>query len=116
MPDEKLFQLAERGTLRDADVLKSQVTRMLEDSKSRALVDNFAGQWLNLAMLDELVPDPDAFPDFDADLRNAMKQESLLLFETTMREDRNLLEFLDADFTFMNDRLAKHYGRDGVKG
>ena len=116
MPDEKLFQLAERGTLRDADVLKSQVTRMLEDSKSRALVDNFAGQWLNLAMLDELVPDPDAFPDFDADLRNAMKQESLLLFETIMREDRNLLEFLDADFTFMNDRLAKHYGRDGVKG
>lgn len=116
MPDEELFHLAERGTLRDADVLKSQVTRMLNDSKSRAFVDNFAGQWLNLAMLDEIVPDPDVFPDFDVALRDAMKQESLLLFETILREDRSLLEFLDADFTFMNDRLAKHYGRDGVKG
>lgn len=116
MPDEELFHLAERGTLRDADVLKSQVTRMLNDAKSRALVDNFAGQWLNLAMLDEMVPDPDVFPDFDVALRDAMKQESLLLFETIMREDRSLLDFLDADFTFMNDRLAKHYGRDGVKG
>lgn len=116
MPDEELFRLAERGALRDADVLKRQVTRMLNDSKSRALVDNFAGQWLNLAMLDELVPDPDVFPEFDVALRSAMKQESLLLFDTIMREDRSLLEFLDADFTFMNDRLARHYGRDGFKG
>jgi len=116
MPDEELFRLAERGELRDADVLKRQVMRMLNDSKSRAIVDNFAGQWLNLQMLDEMVPDPDVFPDFDVALRDAMKQESLLLFETIMREDRSLLEFLDADFTFMNARLAKHYGRDGVKG
>tara|TARA_R110002072_G_scaffold238769_2_gene396327 strand:+ start:233373 stop:236159 length:2787 start_codon:yes stop_codon:yes gene_type:complete len=116
MPDEELSGLAERGKLRDANVLKSQVTRMLNDSKSRALVDNFAGQWLNLAMLDELVPDPNVFPDFDSALRNAMKQESLLLFETVMRENRSVLDFLDADFTYMNGRLAKHYGRDGVKG
>ena len=116
MPDEELFRLAERGALRDADVLRRQVTRILNDSKSRALVDNFAGQWLNLAMLDEMVPDPNVFPDFDVALRSAMKQESLLLFDTIMQEDRSLLEFLDADFTFMNDRLARHYGRDGVKG
>ncbi len=116
MPDEELFQLAERGELRNPDVLKRQVTRMLSDSKSRAVVDNFAGQWLNLAMLDEMVPDPNVFPDFDTALRNDMKQESLLLFETIMKEDRSLLDFLDADFTFLNARLAKHYGRTGVKG
>jgi hypothetical protein len=116
MPDEELFRLAERGELRKPDVLKHQVTRMLSDSKSRAIVDNFAGQWLNLALLDEMVPDPNEFPEFDGDLRNDMKQESLLLFETVMREDRSLLDFLDADFTFMNARLAKHYGRNGVTG
>ncbi len=116
MPDDELFRLAERGELRKPDVLKSQVTRMLSDSKSRAIVDNFAGQWLNLAMLDEMVPDPNVFPEFDANLRNDMKRESLLLFETIMKEDRNLLDFLDADFTFMNARLAKHYGRKGVTG
>ena len=116
MPDDELFQLAERGELRKPDILKQQVTRLLGDPKSKALVDNFAGQWLNLAMLDELTPDPNVFPDFDVALRNDMKQESLLLFETIMREDRSLLEFLDADFTFMNNRLAKHYGQEGVKG
>jgi len=116
MPDDELFLLAERGSVRDADVLKRQVTRMLKDSKSQAMVDNFAGQWLNLAMLDEMVPDPNIFPEFDVDLRNDMKRESLLLFEAIMKEDRNLLDFLDANFTFMNARLAKHYGRNGVTG
>lgn len=116
MPDEELFRLAERGELRKPDVLKRQVTRMLSDSKSRAIVNNFAGQWLNLAMLDEMVPDPNVFPEFDANLRSDMKRESLLLFEAIMKEDRSLLDFLDADFTFMNARLAKHYGRNGVTG
>jgi hypothetical protein len=116
MPDEELFHLAERGELRKPDVLKQQVVRLLGDPKSRALVDNFAGQWLNLAMLDEMTPDPNVYPNFDVALRDDMKQESLLLFETIMREDRSLLEFLDADFTFMNERLARHYGKDGVKG
>jgi hypothetical protein len=116
MPDEELFRLAERGELRNPDVLRRQVNRMLIDSKSRAIVDNFAGQWLNLQMLDEMVPDPNVYPDFDVALRNDMKQESLLLFETIMREDRSLLDFLDADFTFMNARLAKHYGKAGVEG
>lgn len=116
MPDDELFDLAERGELRNEDVLKKQVLRLLDDSKSRALVDNFAGQWLNLQMLDEMTPDPEVFPEFDAKLRDDMKRESLLLFETIMREDRSLLDFLDADFTFMTERLARHYGRDGVKG
>lgn len=116
MPDDELFDLAERGELRNEDVLKKEVLRLLDDSKSRALVDNFAGQWLNLQMLDETTPDPEVFPEFDAKLRNDMKRESLLLFETIMREDRSLLDFLDADFTFMNERLARHYGKDGIKG
>lgn len=116
MPDDELFRLAEQGELRKPDVLKRQVTRMLKHSKSQAMVDNFAGQWLNLAMLDEMVPDPNVFPEFDANLRNDMKRESLLLFETIMKEDRSLLDFLDADFTFMNARLAKHYGKSGVTG
>lgn len=116
MPDEELFDLAERGQLRDPDVLRTQVHRLLNDSKSRALVDNFAGQWLNLQMLDEIVPDPNVFPDFDESLRNDMKGESLLLFETIMREDHSLLDFLDADFTFMTERLARHYGQEGVQG
>jgi len=116
MPDEELFQLADRGELRKPEVLKRQVARLLADSKSQALVDNFAGQWLNLAMLDELTPDPNVFPDFDVALRDDMKQESLLLFQTIMRDDRSLLDFLDADFTFMNGRLARHYGQQGVQG
>ena len=116
MPDDELFRLAERGELRKPDVVKRQVTRMLKHSKSQAMVDNFAGQWLNLAMLDEMVPDPNVFPEFDTGLRNDMKRESLLLFETIMKEDRSLLDFLDADFTFMNARLAKHYGKSGVTG
>ena len=116
MPDQELFQLAERGELRKPNVLQEQVARMLSDSKSRALVDNFAEQWLNLRMLDELTPDPNAFPNFDAALREDMKQESLLVFEAVMGEDRSLLDFLDADFTFMNERLAQHYGVDGIQG
>ena len=116
MPDEELFQLAERGELRKPDVLKQQVARLLNDSKSRALVDNFAGQWLNLQMLDEMTPDPNVFPDFDIELRNDMKQESLLVFQAIMQGDRSVLDFLDADFTFMNERLARHYGIDNVKG
>jgi mono/diheme cytochrome c family protein len=116
MPDEELFQLAERGELRQPDVLKRQVARLLKDSKSRALVDNFAGQWLNLQMLDEMTPDPNVFPDFDVELRNDMQQESLLVFQAIMQDDRSVLDFLDADFTFMNERLARHYGVDGVTG
>lgn len=116
MPDEELFQLAERGDLRKPDVLKQQVSRMLSDPKSRALVDNFAGQWLNLQMLDEMTPDPDVFPDFDARLREDMKRESLLLFQAVMQDDLSVLDFLDASFTFVNERLARHYELENIKG
>ena len=116
MPDEELFRLAERGELRQPDMLKRQVVRLLSDSKSRALVDHFAGQWLNLQMLDELTPDPNVFPDFDVALRKDMQQESLLVFQAIMQDDRSVLDFLDADFTFMNQRLARHYGVNSVKG
>jgi hypothetical protein len=116
MPDDTLFDLASRGELRQPDVLNEQVRRMLDDPKSQTLVDNFAEQWLNLRLLDEMSPDPNAFPDFDPPLRDAMKRETLMLFEAVMREDRSLLDFLDADFTFVNEQLARHYGMDGIKG
>lgn len=116
MPDDELFDLASKGQLRRPDVLGQQVRRLLSDPKSQALVDNFAEQWLNLRMLDEMTPDPNAFPDFDMPLRNAMKRESLLVFAEVMQADRSVLDFLDADFSFVNERLARHYGMDGVKG
>jgi hypothetical protein len=116
MPDDELFTLAGRGELHDEAVLAQQVRRMIADPKSAALVENFAGQWLNLRNLDEATPDPKQFPGFDADLKHAMRRETELLFDAVMREDRRILEFLIADFTFVNERLAKHYGIDGVTG
>lgn len=116
MPDERLFMLADEGRLRDPDVLRSEVDRMLGDAKSRALVDNFAGQWLQLRDLTSLSPDPDRYPAFDEDLRLAMREETERFFEAVIREDRSILEFLTADFSFVNERLAKHYGMQGVRG
>jgi len=112
MPDAELFDLAAKGELRKPEILDRQVTRMLADQRSQALVNNFAEQWLNLRMLDEVSPDPAIFPDFDEELRGSMKRESLLLFETVMRDNRSILDFLDADFSYVNERLAKHYGID----
>jgi hypothetical protein len=89
---------------------------MLQSPKSRALVDTFAEQWLRLRSLDGHQPDPTAFPDFDKNLRKAMYDEAAMFFETVMREDRSVLEFLDSDYTFLNERLAKHYGIAGVSG
>ena len=114
MPDEELFQLAERGQLRKN--LEAQVRRMLKDPKSRALVENFAGQWLQLRNLAIVQPDKKLFPTFDAKLRTAMQRETELLFEHVLREDRSVFEFLTADYTFVNERLAKHYGMAGVLG
>ena len=116
MPDGELFQAAEEGTLRDPRKLESQIRRMLEDPKSYALVENFAGQWLQLRNLESISPDPDRFPEFDEELRTAMRRETELFFETIMREDRSIVDFLDARFTFLNERLARHYGIEGVKG
>ncbi|MCI0624454.1 MAG: DUF1592 domain-containing protein [Acidobacteria bacterium] len=116
MPDEELFEAAVNFKLRDPRVLRRQTQRMLEDPKSKALVENFAGQWLQLRNLDRTTPDPEVFPNFDNELRSAMRRETELFFETVMREDRSVLDFLDGKFTFLNARLARHYGIQRVDG
>jgi hypothetical protein len=116
MPDDELFNLAEQGQLRKPGVLEAQVKRMLRDPKSRALVENFADQWLQLRNLKDFSPDPKRFPTFNEPLRQAMLKETELFFDHVVREDRSILEFLDADYTFLNERLAEHYGIPGVKG
>jgi hypothetical protein len=116
MPDEELFRHAAQGTLHQGSTLAAQIRRMLQDGKSRALAENFAGQWLQTRGLKDFSPDPARFPDGDAALRAAMLKETELFFETIVREDRSVLEFLDADYTFVNERLARHYGIAGVRG
>jgi len=116
MPDDELFQLAERGQLGQPDVLKQQIRRMLQNEKSQALFDNFAAQWLNLRNLNDVTPNPDLFRDFSNELRADMRRETELLFQTVVREDRSVEDLLSADFTFVNGRLAGHYGINGVNG
>jgi hypothetical protein len=116
LPDEPLSDLARQGKLREGDNLEVQVRRMLADPKARALVENFADQWLQIRNLRTINPDRGRFPTFDEPLRAAMQQETERFFEAVMREDRSVLDFLDADFTFLNERLARHYGIEGVKG
>lgn len=114
MPDETLLTLAAEGRLRDQ--LEEQLQRMLRDPKSAAFVENFAGQWLTIRKLAYVAPDSKEFPNFDEDLRTAMARETELFFESIMREDRSILDFLDADYSFVNERLARHYGISGVEG
>jgi hypothetical protein len=114
MPDQELNDLALRGELRKN--IDSQIQRMLNDPKSSALVQNFAGQWLTLRKLETVDPDSKLFPRFDDDLKAAMQRETELFFEAILREDRSIMDLLDADFTFMNARLARHYGIDGIYG
>ena len=116
MPDDELFALARTGELLQPGVLEAQAARMLRDPRSRALVENFAGQWLQLRDLARLAPDPELFPAFDEELRAAMLEETQTFLETMIRDDRSVLEFLTADYTFVNERLARHYGMDGVSG
>ena len=116
MPDDELLALAEAGKLRAPGAIDAQVKRMLADDRSSAIADNFAGQWLELRNLDVVKPDPQKFPDWSPELRDAMKQESRLFFDHILRENRPLSEFLDARYTFLNERLAKHYGIEGVTG
>jgi hypothetical protein len=116
MPDEELFRLAGQGALRKPGNLEAQVRRMLRDPKAHALVENFAGQWLQLRNLQTMTPNPAQFPTFNDALRIAMLRETELFFEAVVREDRSILDFLNADFTFLNERLARHYGVAGVKG
>ena len=115
-PDEELLKLAADKRLNQPDVLHAQVKRMLQDAKAMALVDNFAGQWLELRNLDSIRPDPDQFPDFDDNLRRAMYTETHMFFRSIVQEDRSILDFIDAKYTFLNERLAKFYGIPGVTG
>jgi hypothetical protein len=115
-PDAELAELAERGRLSDAKVLEAQTRRMLADPRSQALATRFAAQWLRLQDLDLVHPDSYWFPDFDQQLADAMRRETELFFYDLVQGDRSLLELFDADHTFLNERLARHYGIDGVFG
>lgn len=117
MPDEELFALARAGELTKEPALLAQIERMLKDEKVRyGLVENFAGQWLQTRRLQAIRPDEKKYPNFDDALRQAMEAETLRLFETIVREDRPITELLDANYTFVNERLAQHYGIPGIQG
>jgi mono/diheme cytochrome c family protein len=115
-PDDELVRIASQGRLKDPVVLEQQVRRMLKDRKAESLAVNFAGQWLNLRGLQAQSPLPMLFPDFDDPLRQAMRREVELLFDNIVREDRPVTELLTADYTFVNERLAKHYGIPNIYG
>lgn len=115
-PDEELLRVASQGRLKNPAVLEQQVRRMLKHPKAEALAVNFAGQWLNLRGLDATSPLPLIYPDFDDPLRQSMRKEVELLFDSIVREDRNILDLLTADYTFINERLALHYGIPNVTG
>ena len=116
IPDDTLLDLAERGQLSTPAVLSREVRRMLADPRADAFVTNFAGQWLFLRNLDAAVPVQSMFPDFDDGLRQAFRRETELFFDSIVREDRSAFDLLRADYTFLNERLAKHYGVPNVKG
>ena len=116
IPDEELLSLAVAGELSDPTVLDRQVARMLVDPRADALVHNFAGQWLYLRNMEQVAPDPVEFPAFDDNLRHAFSRETEMFLVSQLREDHSVLELLEADYTFMNERLAKHYGVPGVYG
>jgi mono/diheme cytochrome c family protein len=115
-PDDELLRVASEGKLHQHAVLQQQVTRMLADSRADALVDNFAEQWLFLRNLKNSSPDPQIFPDFDDNLRQAMREETKLFFQSIVREDRSVMDLLNAGYTFVNERLARHYGIPNVYG
>ena len=116
IPDDELIDLAAARRLRDPAVLEAQVRRMLADERAAALVENFAGQWLYLRNIPALVPDENRFPDFGEVLRQAMRRETELFVTSVMREDRSVLDLLTADYSFVNERLARHYGIPNVYG
>jgi mono/diheme cytochrome c family protein len=116
IPDDELLDIAERGKLSQPGMIERQVRRMLADPRSRSLVSNFAGQWLHLRNLESATPDLRLFPDFDDNLRQAFRQETELFFDCVLREDRSVLDLLKADYTYLNERLAKHYGIANVYG
>lgn len=116
LPDDQLLTLAEQGKLHEPKVLREQARRMLADERSSSLVTNFAAQWLHLRNLESLRPDMRVFPDFDDNLRTAMRQETELLFASVLRDDRSVLDLITTDTTYLNERLATHYGVTGVAG
>ena len=116
IPDDELLNLAVAEELHAPDILRQQVERMLADPRSQALVDNFAGQWLHIRNVAGFQPSPELLFHFDDNLRQAFERETQLFFESIMRENRNVLDLLDADYTFLNERLARHYGIPGVYG
>ena len=117
IPDRELLDIAAQGRLRDQKILGQQLQRMLTDPRSRALTQNFASQWLHVRNIDLLSPpDPSVFPEFNANLKTAFKKEIELLFNHVIEEDRSILDFLSADYSFLNERLANHYGISGVHG
>ena len=116
IPDDELLRLADQNKLHEPAVLRAQVRRMLADPRSLALISNFAGQWLQLRNLATLKPDPETFPQFDESLRYSLRQQTELFFESVLREDRSVLDLLQADYTFLNQRLAEHYGIPNIYG
>ena len=116
IPDDALLDAAEGGTLTEPAVLEAQVRRMLADPRARSLIDDFAIQWLHLRNLEDVTGDPVPFPDFDDNLVEAFRHETTLFLASTLREDRSVLDLLDADYTFVNERLARHYGIPGIYG
>jgi mono/diheme cytochrome c family protein len=116
IPDDELLDAAERGMLREPAELEQQVRRMIADPRADAFVDNFAGQWLHLRNLDAAAPVQKIFPNFDDTLRQGLRRETELFFASVLREDRSVLDLLDADYTFLNERVARHYGIPGITG
>ena len=115
-PDDELLGVAGSGKLHEPGVLEKEVRRMLADKRSNALVYNFADEWLNVDEVDRIEPDPTLFPEFDGPLRAAFKRETELFFGSIISENRNVLDLLNADYTFVNERLARHYGISDVYG
>jgi hypothetical protein len=116
IPDETLFDLAEQNQLRQSSVLREQVARMLQDEKAAALIDNFADQWLHLRNLESITPDLRLYPDFDDNLRQSFRGETQGLVADVLQNDLSVLQLIKSDYTFLNQRLAKHYGIKGVQG
>jgi hypothetical protein len=116
MPDEELLRLADEQALRKPGVMEAQVSRMLKDPKAQALAENFGGQWLELRRLESVNPDRERFPEFEEYLRMSMRRETELFFENIMRQDRSIIDFIDADYTFLNERLARFYKIPDVSG
>src|SRR5439155_7835306 len=116
-PDEHLLDLAERGQLSNPQVLEKEVRRMLADPKmTDSLVNNFAAQWLNLRRVEESVVDPERYPNYDESLLQAFQRETELFVGSTLDEDRSVVDLLNANYTFVNERLARHYGIPGIYG